>query len=253
MSRVDGGHMVHERTDNRASFDRGSAAPASAATGVGSRSAGDRIVGASRRWRTKWIIPLGVTACYLVFALAVQLRLLDSLDLAVRRGAGTGEVWGLVQIRAARVVHWLEPTHLALLLLLLVVVLSLVRRSLRPFAVVAVVGVPVIVVTLGSKWLMAHTETDATPVAHGSFPSGHTVTAIVVVGLGVLLLRPGTRCGWILPALMGCLIGSALVLAWVHPATDVIGAGLLAAAALTAARAASLGQWPRDRQGRSVG
>jgi membrane-associated phospholipid phosphatase len=54
-----------------------------------------------------------------------------------------------------------------------------------------------------------------------------------------------------LPAAMGGVMGSALVLAWVHPLSDVIGAGLLAAAALTAATAARLGQWangsPRRR------
>ena len=228
--------MVQERTDSRASFDRGTAAPASA----------------SSRWRTKWIIPLGVTACYLAFALAVQLRILDSLDMAVRRATRTGVFWGPEQIRAARVVYWLQPGHLALPLLLLVAALSLVRRSLRPFVVAVVIGVPVIIVTLGTKWVMAHTETNATPVPHGSFPSGHTVTVIVVVGLAVLLLRPGTRWGWILPAFLGCVMGSALVLAWVHPATDVIGAGLLAVAALTGGQAAGLGEWACFRRTRSV-
>jgi membrane-associated phospholipid phosphatase len=229
MSRVAGGYMVHERTDGRVSLDRGTAAP-----------------------HPKWIVPLGLTACYLAFALGVHVRLLDSLDMAVRRAAGTGEVWGLLPVRAARVVHWLQPAHLAAPLLLLVAVLSLTRCSLRPFVVTAAVGVPVIAVTVGTKWVMAHTETDATPVPHGSFPSGHTVAVIVVVGLAVLLLRPGTRWAWVLPALLGCVIGSALILAWVHPATDVIGAVLLAAAALTGAQAAGLGEWARVRQTRSV-
>lgn len=237
MSRVAGGYMVHGRADSRASSEPGSAAPPSA----------------SRRWRIKWIIPLGVTACYLAFALAVHLRMLDSLDMAVRRASHAGEVWGPVQIRAARIVHWLQPTHVALPLLLFVAALSVLRRSLRPFAVVALVSVPVIIVTLGTKWLMAHTETKATPVGHGSFPSGHTVTVIVVFGLAVLLLRPGTRWGWVLPAFMGCLIGAVLVLAWVHPATDVIGAGLLAAAALTGTQAARLGHWATVRGGASDG
>jgi membrane-associated phospholipid phosphatase len=228
MSRLAGGYMVHEQADSHVSLDRDSAAP-----------------------RRKWIIPLCLTACYLAFALAVQLRMLDSLDMAVRRVTRTGEVWGADQIRAARVVHWLQPDHLAVPLLLLVAVLSLMRCSLRPFVLTVAVGVPVVAMTVGTKWVMAHTETDATPVSHGSFPSGHTVTIIVVVGLAVLLIRPGTRWGWILPAIMGCVIGSALVLAWVHPATDVIGAGLLAAAALTGARAAGLGEWARGRQTRS--
>jgi hypothetical protein len=242
MSRVDGGYML----DERSSFDPGGAAPASA-------TAGDVSVGAVRRRRTKWIIPAVAAACYVLFTVAVHLRMLDPLDIAVRHASRNGEVWGPVQIRAARIVHWLQPTHVAAPLLAVAAGLSLIRRSLRPLVVTAVVAGVVIITTLGTKWVMAHTETDATPVAHGSFPSGHTVTVIVVVGLAVLLVRPGTRWGWILPASMGCLIGSALVLAWVHPATDVVGADLLAIGALGSAKASGLAHWASDRQRSSVG
>jgi hypothetical protein len=210
------------------------------------------IVSMNRRGRTKWIIPVAVAACYVLFTLAVHLRMLDFLDLAVRSAAHAGHVWGPVQIRAARIVHGLQPPHLVVPLVLVVVVLSLVRRSLRPLAVMAVVGGLVITVTLGTKWLMAHTETTATPVAHGSFPSGHAVSIIIVFGIVVLLLRPGTRWGWMLPAVMGCLMAWALIVASVHPATDVVGAILLAVAALGAAKAAGLGQWASDRRAKRV-
>jgi len=210
------------------------------------------IVSMNRRGRTKWIIPVAVAACYVLFTLAVHLRMLDFLDLAVRSAAHAGHVWGPVQIRAARIVHGLQPPHLVVPLVLVVVVLSLVRRSLRPLAVMAVVGGLVITVTLGTKWVMAHTETTATPVAHGSFPSGHAVSIIIVFGIVVLLLRPGTRWGWMLPAVMGCLMAWALIVASVHPATDVVGAILLAVAALGAAKAAGLGQWASDRRAKRV-
>jgi hypothetical protein len=232
--------------DERSSFDPGGAAPASA-------TAGDVSVGAVRRRRTKWIIPTVAAACYVLFTVAVHLRMLDSLDMAVRHASHNGEVWGPVQMRAARIVHWLQPTHVAAPLLVVVAGLSLLRRSLRPLAVAALVGALVIITTLGTKWVMAHTETDATPVAHGSFPSGHTVSVIMAFGLLVLLLRPRTRWGWTLPALTGCLMGGAVVLAWVHPATDVIGALLLAVAALASARAVGLGEWACGSRKRSVG
>jgi hypothetical protein len=227
MSWFDGGYTAQERT-----------------------AAG--IVRTNGRGRTKWIIPVAVAACYVLFTLAVHLRMLDFLDLAVRSAAHAGHVWGPVQIRAARIVHGLQPPHLVVPLVLVVVVLSLVRRSLRPLAVMAVVGGLVITVTLGTKWLMAHTETTATPVAHGSFPSGHAVSIIIVFGIVVLLLRPGTRWGWMLPAVMGCLMAWALIVASVHPATDVVGAILLAVAALGAAKAAGLGQWASDRRAKRV-
>jgi membrane-associated phospholipid phosphatase len=252
MSRLDGGYTAHERTDHRVSFDRGGAVSAPSVAGRPPRPADDGVVELTKRGRTRWIISVGITACYALFALGVHLRMLDAVDIAVRGVYGPVEVWGPLERRADLVVRGLQPTHLALPLLLVVAVLSLLRRSLRPFAVMAVVGGLVIIATLGTKWVMAHTETGATPVGHGSFPSGHAVSVIVVFGLVVLLLRPSTRWGWMLPAVMGCLMGWALVIAAVHPASDVLGAGLLAIAALGSARAAGLGQWASDRQRRRL-
>jgi membrane-associated phospholipid phosphatase len=184
----------------------------------------------------------------------VHLRLLDDLDIAVRHAAVPGDVWGPTQVRAVRVVTALQPAHLALPLLMVVAALGVLRRSARPVVALAVVAVPVVMVTLGTKWTMAHSDPGIVPVGHGSFPSGHTVSAITVIGVVVLLCRPSTRWGWMLPAAAGCVMGLALVLAAVHPATDVIGAGLLAAAALTGATAAGLGEWAKhSRKGRSAG
>jgi membrane-associated phospholipid phosphatase len=253
MSRLDGGYTAHERTDHRASFEGGGAISAPAVANRRARPAGDDIVGMTRRRRTQWIIPVAVTACYALFALGVHLRMLDSLDLAVRSATHVGEVWGPMQIRAAHVVRGLSPAHLAVPLLLIVLVVSLLRRSLRPLAVMAVVGGLSIFVTLGTKWVMAHSEGNQLPVAHGSFPSGHTVSVIVAFGLAVLLLRPGTRWGWLLPAFIGSLMGWAIVVAAVHPATDVLGAGLLGIAVLGSARAAGLGQWASRRQAKRAG
>jgi membrane-associated phospholipid phosphatase len=197
---------------------------------------------AVRLAQTKWIIPSSVMVCYVLFAVAVHLRLLDGLDLAVRDAARTREEWGPQQTRAARVVGALEPSHLALPLGLVIAVLSLLRRSLRPFVVAAVVGLPVVLVTVATKWAMRRWDSNIFPVGHGSFPSGHVVAVIMAFGLAVLLVRPHTVWGWVLPIVMGCAMGAALIVARVHPATDVLGAGLLAGAALTAATATRLGQ-----------
>jgi membrane-associated phospholipid phosphatase len=223
MSWFDGGYTAQERT-----------------------AAG--IVGANGRGRTKWIVPVVVAACYAIFTLAVHLRMLDFLDLAVRSTARPDDVWGTLQIRAARVVQGLQPAHLVVPLLLVVAIVSLFRRSLRPFVAVGIVGGLSIIVTLGTKWIMSHTDTDATPVAHGHFPSGHTVSVTVAVGVVVLLLRPRTRWGWILPAFVGFLMGCSLVVIAMHPLSDVVGAVLLAVAALATARVAGLGQWAAVRR-----
>lgn len=191
------------------------------------------------------IVPIGVAACYLALAIAVHLRLLDPLDLAVRSASRPGDAWGRVQLDASGVADHLDPSRVATLLIAGAAAVSVARRTFRPLAAVAVVFVPVAVVVLASKWVMAHSAPDTGPVAHGSFPSGHTVTAVVSVGLLVLLMRQRPRWGWLLPVLAGFVVGTALVLASIHPATDVLGAGLLAAAGLTAASAAGLGEWAK--------
>jgi undecaprenyl-diphosphatase len=221
-----GRHAVDDRPDHHAlGADPGAAPPESI------------------RPLAKWVVALGLALGYLLFTAAVHLRLLNFLDLAVRRASRPDDVWGRVQIDASGLAQDLQPIHLAVPLLALAAVLGVARRSYRPLAVVAAVGLPVAAVTLATKWLMAHTDTSASPPAHGSFPSGHTVTAITVFGLVVLLVWAHPRWRWLLPAVMGCVVGAALVLASIHPATDVIGAGLLAAAALTGASAAGLGTW----------
>jgi membrane-associated phospholipid phosphatase len=253
MSWLNGGYTAHEPTDHRASFDEGGPVSAPTVASRRPRPAGDGVLGVTKRRRTQWIIPVGVAACYALLTLAVHLRWLDPLDIAVRSATHAGEVWGPRQIRAAHVVRALQPAHLAVPLLLIIAVVSLLRRSLRPLAVMAVVGGLAIFVTLGTKWVMAHSEGNQMPVAHGSFPSGHTVSVIVAFGLAVLLLRPGTYWGWLLPAFMGSLMGWAIVVAVVHPATDVMGAGLLGIAVLGSARAAGLGQWASKRQAKRAG
>ena len=235
MSSIDEGYPARAQADHRPSSDRDSAS--------------DRRLSATGG-AIRWIIPVGIAACYALLTVAVHLRLLDALDLAARRVYGPVEVWGPLELRADRFVNGLQPGHLAAPLLLFVAALSLLRRSLRPIVVLAATGMSVVIATLGTKWVMAHSEGNPLPVSHGSFPSGHTVIIVAAFGLVVLLVRPDTRWGWIIPAVMGCLMGWALVVVAAHPATDVIGACVLAAAVLASARAIGLGQWAGDRQRR---
>jgi membrane-associated phospholipid phosphatase len=195
----------------------------------------------------RWFVPAGIAACYVGFAVAVHLRTLDGLDIAVRRASYPGDHWGSLQLDAARFARALRPSHLLPLLLVVVAIVSALRRSLRPVAVLVVVGLPVVAATAATKWLMRRTDPGIYPVGHGSFPSGHTVVAAAAFGLVVLLIRPRTRWGWLVPAGTGAAMGSALLIAPTHPVTDVIGAGLLVAAALTGATAAGLGRWADPR------
>ena len=199
--------------------------------------------------RVPRIVAVAAAGAYVLLAVATHLRVLDPVDVAVRHAARPGGWWGPEQIEASRVVSAMTPQRFALLLLLVVTTLAVVRRSLRPLAVTGLVGGLVVLATFATKWGMAHIEAGSTPVRHGAFPSGHTVTAVVCPGLAVLLLGPGPRLRWLLPVVTGAVMGTALVFADVHPATDVLGGGLLAASALVGATAAGLGPWARRRNG----
>lgn len=203
--------------------------------------------------RTATVVAVCAAASYLGFTIAVHVGALDPFDLLIRNLVRPRDVWGPDEVRAARVVHDLRPGLVVASLFLVTAGLSLLRRSLRPLLAVVVVGVPAAAVTVGSKWLMGTLYDEPTPDYH-SFPSGHMLTVVVAVGLVVLLLRPATRWGWLLPFMTGVGMGAALIVAWVHPATDVIGGGLLAATALCCARAVGLGGWARRpvRRGEAV-
>lgn len=192
--------------------------------------------GGTRRGRCRprpgYVASLVAGTCYLAWAVAVHLRLLDGLDKGVRGAARPDGAWGPQQVDAARVVDWLAPAHLAWPLSLGFVAVAALRRSLRPVATVAAAVVPLIVVMLATKYVMAHWEQGPAPVSHGGFPSGHLVGVVAVFSAPALLSRPRNRWLWTLPALLGLVMGTALILADVHPATDVIGAGLLAVAVL---------------------
>jgi hypothetical protein len=51
--------------------------------------------------------------------------------------------------------------------------------------------------------------------------------------------------------LAGCVVAGALLIADIHPASDVIGAVLLAITALTGAQTAGLGNWAAGRTGKA--
>ena len=90
MSRIDGGYPAPEQADQRPSSDRDGAAPSRRSP--------------TRGGATRWIIPVGIAACYALLTLAVHRRLLDDLDLAIRDVYRPENVWGPLQIRAHRFV-----------------------------------------------------------------------------------------------------------------------------------------------------
>ena len=184
--------------------------------------------------RTDRAATWAAAVCALLLALltvAVALGLTRGFDAAVLGWARPGDVWGPVQWRAGAVTSGLRPVRMLELGSALVLLACLVRRSLGPALLAAAAGVLSGSLTLVLKLLLARPDPHGALFGDGgSFPSGHTVTAAVAVGVAVMVCRPsGRRLRWLLPGLVAALIGVCLVLQGAHWATDVLGGALIAA------------------------
>ncbi|HEX2805765.1 MAG TPA: phosphatase PAP2 family protein [Kineosporiaceae bacterium] len=190
-------------------------------------------------------IAFGASCGFLALAVAVRLGLLDGWDSAVREQARPGDVWGPDQIHADYIVEGLRPPVAASLLAVGVVVVCLVRRSLRPAVLAGGCGLLTAAITLTAKAVLGRSDPHATAAGHGgSFPSGHTASLMLCVGLAVFLLWPrGSRWGWLIPGFAAATMGTALVIEAAHWASDVVGGGLLASAVLATASATGFSGW----------
>jgi membrane-associated phospholipid phosphatase len=128
-------------------------------------------------------------------------------------------------------------------LVLCALIVAVRHRSVRPL-VAAVAGLALLLATvIPAKILIARAGPGLPPVtpgAMGVFPSGHTATSSVCLGLGVLLLAPGLanrarRAAVAAMAALCFLVGAALIWCDYHWFTDVVAGWALAALIVMAA------------------
>jgi membrane-associated phospholipid phosphatase len=117
-------------------------------------------------------------------------------------------------------------------------IIAVVGRSLRPAMFVLGVCVVTGAVTVVAKAAIGRPDPHgAIERFGGSFPSGHTITIILCLGLAVLLL-PGVGWWiWLVPVAGGILMGASLLVEGTRWTTDIVGGALLAACVLAAASA----------------
>lgn len=198
---------------------------------------------AARR-RPPWLLP-GVLAAILVFLTACVLAHSPVLDVdrwirtAVQAQAHSARFRWLEGHRYAPVYLLVDlgNNQVAVPVLGLCALIAAVRdRSVRPL-LAAVVGVVLLLgIVIPAKILIGRAGPGLPPVAHGAmgvFPSGHTATSSVCLGLGVLLLARGLPA-WIRRSVLtgmtaACfLVGVALIWGDYHWFTDVIAGWALA-------------------------
>jgi membrane-associated phospholipid phosphatase len=196
--------------------------------------------GAARSVVARWAAAAGWWAGFLVLTAAVAWGLPDELDRRALALVRPGEGWGPEQVRWDMVVEAFRPPVVSAALAVVVIAVALARRTVRPVVVAVVAGA----VTAGASQLvklaLARPDPHLTGTSSGSFPSGHTVSVVVCVGLAISLVRPQAP-GWVraVPVLAaGAVMGVALVVTGAHWASDVLGGLVLGLAVLSTVAAA---------------
>jgi membrane-associated phospholipid phosphatase len=147
---------------------------------------------------TRSWVAWGLAGAFIALAIAVQLGLLDRLDLIARAWARPNDVWGAAQMRADLVVEGLRPIVVAGLLAAFTGAWCVKCRSLRPAAFVSAVCLAAVALTVAVKIIMGRPDPHGLLGSDGgSFPSGHVIVVTVGVGFAVLTARQGAG-QWVL-------------------------------------------------------
>jgi membrane-associated phospholipid phosphatase len=197
----------------------------------------------------RWRIALGLAGAFAALAVSVRLGLVNAMDLIIRAWARPDDVWGPAQQWSDVVVEGLRPAVLAALLAAFTIAYSVKHRSVRPLAFVAGVCLATLAITVATKITVGRLNPHGVVGNDGgSFPSGHTITVVVCLGLCVLMAQPRTsRWAWLIPAFGAGLMGGSLLLQAAHWFTDIVGGGLLATAVLAIAIASGGSRWIHDQ------
>jgi membrane-associated phospholipid phosphatase len=203
------------------------------------------------RWRSPWLVPGGLILILALLTVNVLangplIRVDERIRWAVQARVHSARwywVGGHRHAPAELLVHF-GDNQVALPLLALAALIAAIRyRSLRPL-LAAVIGVTLLLGTvIPLKILIARAGPGLPPIvpgAMGVFPSGHSATSSVCLGLAVLLLARDLPRWVRWPALTGmaalcCLVGAALIWLAYHWFTDVVAGWALAALIIMAA------------------
>ncbi len=196
------------------------------------------------------VLAVCAASAFVVLSALVDTHVTHGIDAAARWLFRPHDEWGDTQIRADVVVEGFKPRNILLLLPVIAVGSSIWRRSWRPAAYGALIGVSLVALTLLSKLAIQRADPHGLVVDHGgSFPSGHTVSVLVCVGGALLILRERPRWWeWSFVGLAGAVMGWALLVQAAHWLTDVVGGALLAVTLLALLSMSRL-RWEPDGVG----
>ena len=192
-------------------------------------------------------------ASAMVLTVLVLSGRVQAADDRLRQYFRPDDVWGRAQLDATYVVDGLRPTRMLALLVVVTAIACARRRSFQPLLVVGVSGFVAVALLLGTKVVVARPDPHDY-IGIGAYPSGHTLSIVLAVGLSIVLIAGTRAAGWAVAAAVaaGLVMGGALLLQAAHWASDVAGGALIAVAGVawvgqSAWCARTLGEQPRNR------
>ena len=177
---------------------------------------------------------------------------ITNVDVRIRESLGYD--FGSLYLFFSRLTEVLAPQVDAFLLLLTGAGLALWRRTWAPL-LVALSAIAICAAgVLSLKYGIARPSPSGLPVADGGdFPSGHTASALVLLGtIALLITRPGRVRALALAvvAMIGMLVGAAVVYDGFHWFSDALASCLMAPVLLwLVTKTPFFPAWERDRAG----
>ncbi len=173
----------------------------------------------------------------LVLTVLVAIGATQRIDVAARDYFRPGDEWGSLQMRVDVLVEGLKPRNVAPLMALVGIAASLLQKSWRPAVYVAAIACVAGALTLLTKLVTERSDPHYEMTAiGGSFPSGHTMGVLVLLGAAVLVFSERSRWWeWVVVVVAGLGMGFALLVQAAHWLTDVVGGVLLAVTVLSLA------------------
>lgn len=187
--------------------------------------------------RPTFVATAAATAvAFVLLSVVVAAGLTQPLDTAAREVFRPGDVWGPTQQTFGYLVDGLAPPITATLLALGSAIAAWRAGSVRPLVFAGATAGLAVGLTLVTKPVLG--RSDGHGDLHGmasSYPSGHLVMLLVVLGTLVLLFAPRSRWLWVGVGLLVLLMGVAILVVAMHWLTDLVASALLGAMVLALA------------------
>lgn len=191
----------------------------------------------ARRRTVVTLVALPAAIAYVVLTWLVASGNTVAIDAATYQVFRPGGVWAGAQGVFGNVVDDLKPAVCALILLVVAVYSARRQRSWQPFVLVALLGVPTVLVILGTKAIVDRVDPAGGLVpGRGAYSSGHAAFILLCsAGVAMLIERPVRWPARLVVAALCVLMAVSLLYIGLHWVSDILGGTLVGVVVLALA------------------